>query len=183
MSFPTIRLEVLPVANRLRYEKSLIGQLFNNTEPDPVVPKVKSPFLVHKLKSNTSTPSPEPPASQTPPPKEEEIQPARHTPIETDHRRATPSPPVSASPTLKDRSESPAPKKTPALATLVSMINKKSGKKMKIDLKKGKLDVNPKFNPVNLKKFQLTIILSVPFFHSKICHIMQVKWDANVSSC
>uniref|UniRef100_A0A8C1RLN0 Par-3 family cell polarity regulator beta a n=1 Tax=Cyprinus carpio TaxID=7962 RepID=A0A8C1RLN0_CYPCA len=137
MSFPTIRLEVLPVANRLRYEKSLIGQLFNNTEPDPVVPKVKSPFLVHKLKSNTSTPSPEPPASQTPPPKEEEIQPARHTPIETDHRRATPSPPVSASPTLKDRSESPAPKKTPALATLVNMINKKSGKKMKIDLKKG----------------------------------------------
>uniref|UniRef100_A0A8C2EK45 Par-3 family cell polarity regulator beta a n=1 Tax=Cyprinus carpio TaxID=7962 RepID=A0A8C2EK45_CYPCA len=137
MSFPTIHLEVLPVANRLRYEKSLIGQLFNNTEPDPVVPKVKSPFLVHKLKSNTSTPSPEPPASQTPPPKEEEIQPARHTPIETDHRRATPSPPASASPTLKDRSESPAPKKTPALATLVNMINKKSGKKMKIDLKKG----------------------------------------------
>uniref|UniRef100_A0A671MAG7 Partitioning defective 3 homolog B-like n=1 Tax=Sinocyclocheilus anshuiensis TaxID=1608454 RepID=A0A671MAG7_9TELE len=137
MSLPTMRLEVLPVANRLRYEKSLIGQLFNNTEPNPVVPKVKSPFLVHKLKSNTSTPSPEPPASQIPPQKEEEIQPARHTPIETDHRRATPSPPVSTSPTLKDRSESPAPKKTPALATLVNMINKKPGKKMKIDLKKG----------------------------------------------
>uniref|UniRef100_A0A673FZ02 Partitioning defective 3 homolog B-like n=1 Tax=Sinocyclocheilus rhinocerous TaxID=307959 RepID=A0A673FZ02_9TELE len=133
MSLPTMRLEVLPVANRLRYEKSLIGQLFNNTEPNPVVPKVK----IHKLKSNTSTPSPEPPASQTPPQKEEEIQPARHTPIETDHRRATPSPPVSTSPTLKDRSESPAPKKTPALATLVNMINKKPGKKMKIDLKKG----------------------------------------------
>ncbi|XP_016085992.1 partitioning defective 3 homolog B-like [Sinocyclocheilus grahami] len=137
MSLPTMRLEVLPVANRLQYEKSLIGQLFNNTEPNPVVPKVKSPFLVHKLKSNTSTPSPEPPASQTPPQKEEEIQPARHTPIETDHRRATSSPPVSTSPTLKDHSESPTPKKTPALGTLVNMINKKPGKKMKIDLKKG----------------------------------------------
>lgn len=149
MSSPTIRLEVLPVANKLRYEKSLIGQLFNNTEPDPVVPKVKSPFLVHKLISNTSTPSPEPPASQTPPQKEEEIQPARHTPIETDHRRATPSPPVSASPTLKDRSESPAPKKTPALTTLVNTNNKKPGKKMKIDLKKGKLVVKSDQYPLN----------------------------------
>uniref|UniRef100_A0A9J8CS36 Par-3 family cell polarity regulator beta a n=1 Tax=Cyprinus carpio carpio TaxID=630221 RepID=A0A9J8CS36_CYPCA len=138
MSSPTIRLEVLPVANRLLYEKSLIGQLFNNTEPIPVVPKVKSPFLVHKLTpSNTSTPSPEPPASQTPPQKEEELQPSRHTPVHMGHHRATPSPPVSASPTLKDGSESPAPKKTPALVTLVNMINKKSGKKMKIDLKKG----------------------------------------------
>uniref|UniRef100_A0A8C2BCT2 Par-3 family cell polarity regulator beta a n=1 Tax=Cyprinus carpio TaxID=7962 RepID=A0A8C2BCT2_CYPCA len=138
MSSPTIRLEVLPVANRLLYEKSLIGQLFNNTEPIPVVPKVKSPFLVHKLTpSNTSTPSPEPPASQTPPQKEEELQPSRHIPVHMGHHRATPSPPVSASPTLKDGSESPAPKKTPALVTLVNMINKKSGKKMKIDLKKG----------------------------------------------
>lgn len=149
MSLPTVRLEVLPVANKLRYEKSLIGQLFNNAEPIPTVPKVKSPFLVHRLgPSTTSTPSPEPPASQTPPQKEEEqLQPTRHTPVETDHRRATPSPPVSASPTLKDRSESPAPKKTPALAMLVNMINKKSMRKMKIDLKKGKLDVKPKQNP------------------------------------
>ncbi|XP_043096383.1 par-3 family cell polarity regulator beta a isoform X2 [Puntigrus tetrazona] len=144
MSSTTIRLEVLPVANKLRYEKSLIGQLFNNTEPTPAVPKVKSPFLVHKLSSsNASTPSPEPPASrtpptsQTPPQKEEELLSARHTPVQTDHHRATPSPPVSASPTLKDGSESPAPRKTPTLATVVNMINKKPGKKMKIDLKKG----------------------------------------------
>ncbi|KAF4119091.1 hypothetical protein G5714_001142 [Onychostoma macrolepis] len=144
MSSPTIHLEVLPVGKRLLYEKSLIGQLFNNTEPSPVVPKVKSPFLVHKLTpSNTSTPPPEPPASQTPPvsqtppQKEEELQPSRHTPVQTDHHRATPSPPVSTSPTLKDGRESPAPKKTPALVTLVNMINKKPGKKMKIDLKKG----------------------------------------------
>ncbi|XP_051753408.1 par-3 family cell polarity regulator beta a isoform X1 [Ctenopharyngodon idella] len=138
MSSSTVRLEVLPVANKLRYEKSLIGQLFNNTEPTTVVPKVKSPFLVHKLRpSNASTPSPEPPASQTPPLKEEELRPARHPPAESNHRRHTPSPPVSASPTLKDRSESPAPKKTPALAMAVDMINKRPGKKMKIDLKKG----------------------------------------------
>ncbi|XP_067298301.1 par-3 family cell polarity regulator beta a isoform X2 [Pseudorasbora parva] len=138
MSSSSIHLEVLPVANKLRYEKSLIGQLFNSTEPTTVVPKVKSPFLVHKLlPSNAATPSPEPPPSQTPPPKEEELHPARYTPIESNHHRDTPSPPISASPTLKDRSESPAPKKTPALVSLVNTINKKSGKKMKIDLKKG----------------------------------------------
>lgn len=137
MSSSPIRLEVLPVANKLRYEKSLIGQLFNSTEPTTVVPKVKSPFLVHKLNSsNAATPSPEPAVSQTPPLKEEELHPARHTPVESNHHRDTPSPPVSASPTLKDRSESPAPK-TSALASLVNMINKKPGKKMKIDLKKG----------------------------------------------
>ncbi len=153
MSSRSIRLEVLPVANRLLYEKSLIGQLFNNTEPNPAVPKVTSPFLVHKLTpSNTSTPSPEPPASQTPsasqtpPQKEEELQPSRHTPVQTDHHRVTPSPPVSASPTMKDGGESPTPKKTP---DLVNMINKKSGKKMKIDFKKGKLDVKSNQYPLN----------------------------------
>lgn len=165
MSSRSIRLEVLPVANRLLYEKSLIGQLFNNTEPNPAVPKVTSPFLVHKLTpSNTSTPSPEPPASQTssasqtlptsqtlpasqtPPQKEEELQPSRHTPVQTDHHRVTPSPPVSASPTMKDGGESPTPKKIP---DLVNMINKKSGKKMKIDFKKGKLDVKSNQYPLN----------------------------------
>lgn len=147
MSSSTVRLEVLPVANKLRYEKSLIGQLFNSTEPTTVVPKVKSPFLVRKLlPSNASTPSPEPPASQTPPLKEEEeLRPARHAPVESNHRRYTPSPPVSASPTLSDRSESPAPRKTPALTTVVDMITKKPGKKMKIDLKKGKLEVKASF--------------------------------------
>lgn len=138
MSSSTVRLEVLPVANKLRYEKSLISQVFNSTEPTTVVPKVKSPFLVHKLRpSNAVTPSPEPPVSQTPPLKEEELRPARHSPVESNHHRDTPSPPVSASPILKDRSESPAPKMTPALTALVNMTCKKPGKKMKIDLKKG----------------------------------------------
>lgn len=142
MSSSAVRLEVLPVANKLRYEKSLIGQLFNSAEPTAVVPKVKSPFLVHKLvPSKAATPSPEPPVSQTPPLKEEELRPARHSPVESNHHRDTPSPPVSASPILKDRSESPAPKTTPALAALVNTISKKPGKKMKIDLKKGKLEV------------------------------------------
>ncbi|XP_077061494.1 par-3 family cell polarity regulator beta a isoform X2 [Siphateles boraxobius] len=138
MSSSTVCLEVLPVANKLRYEKSLIGQLFNSAEPTPVVPKVKSPFLVHNLRpSNAATPSPEPPVSQTPPLKEEELRPTRHSPVESNHQRDTPSPPVSASPILKDRSESPAQNLTPALAALVNMAAKKPGKRMKIDLKKG----------------------------------------------
>ncbi|XP_056309834.1 LOW QUALITY PROTEIN: par-3 family cell polarity regulator beta a [Danio aesculapii] len=131
-STSTVHLEVLPVANKLRYEKSLIGQLFNSTEPNPAVPKIKSPFLVRKLTpSNTATPSPEPVASQTPPIKEEELQRARHTPIESNHQSSTPSPPVSTSPTLRDHSESPA------LASVVHMVTKKAGKRMRIDLKKG----------------------------------------------
>ncbi|KAI7810390.1 par-3 family cell polarity regulator beta a [Triplophysa rosa] len=136
MSSFKVRLQVLPVYNKLRYEKSLIGQLFNDTDPNLAVPKPKSPFLVRKLGPGTATtPSPEPPFSQTPPLKEEELPLARNTPVEM--RKDTPSPPVSVSPMLRDRSESPAPKKTPALATLVNTINKKSGKKMRIDLKKG----------------------------------------------
>ncbi|XP_065110236.1 par-3 family cell polarity regulator beta a isoform X2 [Paramisgurnus dabryanus] len=132
-----VRLEVLPVANKVRYEKSLIGQLFNNTDPDPVLPKVKSPFLVRKMGSSTATtPSPEPPVSQTTPIKEEELPLARHKPVNLDMRKDTPSPPISASPTMKDRSESPAPK-SQTLATLVDMINKKPEKKMRVDLRKG----------------------------------------------
>lgn len=135
MSSSRVHLKVLPVANKLRYEKSLIGLLFNNSDANPAVPKPKSPFLVRKLGPGTATtPSPEPP-SQTPPLKEEELPLVRNTPVEM--RKDTPSPTVSVSPTLKDRSESPAPKKTPALATPVNVINKKSGKKMRIDLKKG----------------------------------------------
>lgn len=131
-STSTVHLEVLPVANKLRYEKSLIGQLFNSTETNPAVPKIKSPFLVRKLTpSNTATPSPEPAASQTPPIKEEELQRARHTPVELNHQSSTPSPPVSTSPTLRDHSESPA------LASVVHMVTKKAGKRMRIDLKKG----------------------------------------------
>ncbi|XP_051558117.1 par-3 family cell polarity regulator beta a isoform X1 [Myxocyprinus asiaticus] len=137
MSSTIICLEVLPVANKLRYEKSLIGQLFTNTEPNPLVPKVKSPFLVRKLGSNAPTPSPLPPASQTPPLKEEELLPARHPPMEMYHRKDTPSPPVSASPTMRDRSECPATKKTLDLATVVNMVSRKPGKKLNIDLKKG----------------------------------------------
>lgn len=137
MSSSKVRLEVLPSYNKLRYEKSLIGQLFNNTDPNLAVPKPRSPFLVRKLGSAT-TPSPEPPFSQTPPLKEEGPPLARNTLAEM--RKDTPSPTVSVSPTLKDRSESPAPKKTTALATLGNTINKKSGKIMKIDLKKGKFE-------------------------------------------
>ncbi|TRZ00197.1 hypothetical protein DNTS_032264, partial [Danionella cerebrum] len=134
----TVHLEVLPVSSKLRYEKSLIGQLFNNTESSPALPKAKSPFLVHKLiSSNPATPSPDLPFSQTPPQREEEIQQARPNPIVSSHKRSTPSPPISASPTLKDRSESPTSSKTPVFANLVHMMMKKTGKKMKIDLKKG----------------------------------------------
>ncbi|XP_056619396.1 par-3 family cell polarity regulator beta a [Triplophysa dalaica] len=134
MSSSKVRLEVVPSYNKLRYEKSLIGQLFNNTDPNLAVPKPRSP----SWSEDSAVPQRRllrPPFSQTPPLKEEGPPLARNTLEEM--RKDTPSPTVSVSPTLKDRSESPAPKKTTALATLVNTINKKSGKIMKIDLKKG----------------------------------------------
>ncbi|XP_037399422.1 par-3 family cell polarity regulator beta a isoform X2 [Pygocentrus nattereri] len=136
MSSPLVRLEVLPVANKLTYEKSLIGQLFSGPESVPhTVPKVKSPFLVRKA-DGKATDRLLRPSSETPPP-EETPPPVRHAPKEAERRQETPPPPVSASPTPKGRSESPASRRSPALATPPNTATKKGGKKMKINLTKG----------------------------------------------
>ncbi|KAL6481227.1 hypothetical protein MHYP_G00093070 [Metynnis hypsauchen] len=136
MSSPLVRLEVLPVANKLNYEKSLIGQLFSGPESVPyTVPKVKSPFLVRKA-DGKATDRLVRPSSETPPP-EETPPPIRHAPMEAERRQETPPPPVSASPTPKGHSESPASRRSPALATLPNTATKKGGKKTKINLTKG----------------------------------------------
>ncbi|XP_076879306.1 par-3 family cell polarity regulator beta a [Brachyhypopomus gauderio] len=125
MSSPVVHLEVVPVANKVQYEKSLISQLFNSSDSaQQVVPKPKSPFVLRKV-------------LQTPPLNEEP--PTRYAPSE-ERREETPPPPpppVSASPTPKPRSESPAPRKSPAHSMLASMANKKGSKNQKINLTKG----------------------------------------------
>ncbi|KAK3510696.1 hypothetical protein QTP70_013702, partial [Hemibagrus guttatus] len=49
MSSPVVRLEVLPVSNKLLYEKSLISQIFSGVDAaHTFAPKPKSPFLLRK---------------------------------------------------------------------------------------------------------------------------------------
>ncbi|KAE8278467.1 Partitioning defective 3-like protein B [Larimichthys crocea] len=152
MSSPSVRLEVLPVSNKPRYEKSLIGQLFTGDGKDsPAV--AKSPLILRaktdpqpepkqdtklntKLEVRRQDPrakTPEPAVINTPPPSE--LQPG-HDSLE----RVSPAPPAraaSASPTPRTRSQSPPASKNPVLPGLASLTSKKGGKKMKIDLKKG----------------------------------------------
>lgn len=170
-----VRLEVLPVSNKLRYERTLIGQLVGLNEGSVVesLPKSRSPLLLHPklgaVRENPETPprSPEVPAAasaapasapapapaptpvvapvtvaqaapvRAPSPQREEP-PVRRTPDLPRSTESTPPRAASASPTSsRGRSESPLSKKGPQLSTLINLANKKGGKKMKIDLRKG----------------------------------------------
>uniref|UniRef100_A0A3B3Z6M6 PDZ domain-containing protein n=1 Tax=Periophthalmus magnuspinnatus TaxID=409849 RepID=A0A3B3Z6M6_9GOBI len=104
MSAPVIRCEVLPAANKPRYEKSLIGNIFNSDK----------------------TKTPEPPMI---PPQEIKIQSGYGS-----SNRQSPVPPGgSAIPSPTPRVQST----NPVTSTLANLTNKKGGKKIKIDLKKG----------------------------------------------
>ncbi|XP_054471402.1 partitioning defective 3 homolog B isoform X2 [Anoplopoma fimbria] len=112
MRSPVVRLEVVPSVNRERYEKSLIGQLIGNSAgPDssPQIAKTKEP----------------PPVKAKPVFKPSENPTMRLAEEAASTEAATP----------KGRSESPLNKKSPALSSLVT--NKKGGRKLRIDLKKG----------------------------------------------
>ncbi|XP_018516497.1 par-3 family cell polarity regulator beta a isoform X2 [Lates calcarifer] len=141
MSSSTVRLEVLPLANKQRYEKSLIGQLFTGDGKDSPI-KGKSPMVVRsktnpqpELKPNaklearrpdTRAKTPEPGAVNVAPP---ELQP-KHGSLERDS-------PTPSSPTPRTRSQSPLASKSPAVPGLANLTSKKAGKRIKIDLKKG----------------------------------------------
>nr|XP_046238209.1 par-3 family cell polarity regulator beta a isoform X2 [Scatophagus argus] len=151
MTAPSVRLEVLPLANKPRYEKSLIGQLFTGDGKDSSA-KAKSPMVV-RAKTNsqpetkqdtrmntmlemrrpdTRAKTPELAAENTPP---AELQPG-HGSLEM----VPPAPPArgaSSSPTPRTRSQSPKARKSPVLPGLASLTSRKGGKRIKIDLKKG----------------------------------------------
>ncbi|XP_029376305.1 par-3 family cell polarity regulator beta a isoform X3 [Echeneis naucrates] len=151
MTSSAVRLDVLPVASKLRYEKSLIGHLFTGDGKDSSV-KAKSPMVVcakadshqepkpnSKLNTkleprrpDTRAKTPEPAAVNTPP---AEIQ-FGHSSLE----RSSPTPPAratSSSPSPRTGSQSPLASKSSALPSLASLTNKRGGKRIKIDLKKG----------------------------------------------
>ncbi|XP_019734038.1 par-3 family cell polarity regulator beta a isoform X2 [Hippocampus comes] len=154
LSSPSMHLEVVPVANKPRYEKGLIGHLFTGDSKDL---KAKSP-VVARDKIDL-----QPVAIQHPKPKES----LRHhttgakTPEPTLlNPTATPVNPLSAdsqygnsqseiiSPTPqvppkgsysppRSRRQSPPASKSSSVPGPASLTNKKSGKRIKIDLTKG----------------------------------------------
>ncbi|XP_013768956.1 partitioning defective 3 homolog B-like [Pundamilia nyererei] len=113
MRSPVVRLEVVPSFNRERYEKSLIGQLFgNNTGPTG---------------SPRNTKEPPPPVKAKP-----VFKPSENSAVRLAEETAGLEPGFS---TPKGKSESPLLKKSPALSSL--MANKRGGRRLRIDLKKG----------------------------------------------
>lgn len=152
MGTPSVHLEVLSVANRTRYEKGLIGQLFSGDGKD-LAAKAKSPMLVRAKAS----PQPEPKGdklntklevrqpdvrSKTPEPDATIPSLALQSGQDSQERVSptTPAPPTrttSTSPAPKGRSQSPLAAKSPIIPGLPNLTNKWGGKRIKIDLKKG----------------------------------------------
>ncbi|XP_029305178.1 par-3 family cell polarity regulator beta a isoform X1 [Cottoperca gobio] len=148
MSSSSVRLEVLPLANKPRYEKSLIGQLFTGDGKDPPI-KGKSPMVVRakgdsrpepkqdaKLNTKLEVRRPDPRA-WTPEPAAVNTPLAERRPGHGSLERVSPTSPTraaSSSPT--PRSQSPQTSKSP-VPGLANLTGRKGGKKFKIDLKKG----------------------------------------------
>ncbi|XP_033842721.1 partitioning defective 3 homolog B isoform X2 [Periophthalmus magnuspinnatus] len=111
MRSPTVRLEVVSASNRERYEKSLIGQLFNSTTGSEGSPRV--------------------PKSKDPPP------PVKAKPVFRPQDSTTMRIPEDVAPACapRSRSQSPHSRKSPGLSSLVS--GKRGGRRLRIDLKKG----------------------------------------------
>ncbi|XP_014865971.1 PREDICTED: partitioning defective 3 homolog B-like isoform X2 [Poecilia mexicana] len=145
MSSPTVRLEVVPVGSKPRYEKTLIGQLFTGDGKDSPV-KAMSPKVlrapVETLAENKLTQKVEL-KQPDPRPKTPESAPQSTLPVQPQYgslERASPTPPAqtaSSSPPPRTRSQSPLANKSPAAPGVSNLANKKGGKRVKIDLRKG----------------------------------------------
>ncbi|XP_052003879.1 partitioning defective 3 homolog B-like isoform X1 [Xyrauchen texanus] len=124
MRSPIVRLEVVPVVNKDRYEKSVIGHLFNSENPDTSIrtkdpPPVKVKPIVRPLESSEW---------------QAELQESSSS-LES---RSLGSPfPQSLSPSPRGKSgDSPLLKMSMGQSPLQNQ-NKKAGKRLRIDLKKG----------------------------------------------
>ncbi|XP_034033265.1 partitioning defective 3 homolog B-like isoform X2 [Thalassophryne amazonica] len=137
MAHSKVCLEVLPVAIKPRYEKSLISHLFT---ADGNNSRTKSPLLLHTKAGS------QPELRQDSINQIEARQPDMHaktaqtTPGDLHSDKSSPTPPAltgSPSSTPRTYSRSPLAGKNPVLPGLSSLSNKKGGKRIKIDLKKG----------------------------------------------
>ncbi|XP_033956908.1 par-3 family cell polarity regulator beta a [Pseudochaenichthys georgianus] len=143
-----VRLEVLPLANKPRYEKSLIGQLFTGDAKDAPA-KLKSPMLLRAKKTTKTEPKREAKPNTNPgvrradartrtpephvanPPAE-----LRRGPGSLERGSSSPSSRAESSSPPRTRSQSPQSSRSP-LPGLGNLTGRKGGKKLKIDLKKG----------------------------------------------
>ncbi|XP_010788640.1 partitioning defective 3 homolog B-like, partial [Notothenia coriiceps] len=143
-----VRLEVLPLANKPRYEKSLIGQLFTGDAKD-APDKLKSPMLLRAKTDSKSEPKRDAKPNTNPgvrradartrapethvanPPAE-----LRRGPGSLERGSSSPSSRAESSSPPRTRSQSPQSNRSP-LPGLGNLTGRKGGKKLKIDLKKG----------------------------------------------
>ncbi|KAJ8350307.1 hypothetical protein SKAU_G00254370 [Synaphobranchus kaupii] len=128
MRSPTVRLEVVPVLNRDRYEKSLIGQLYSLERPEgEPLPLKAEPFSrPEETQSSLEAPCPTPLSVSDPCP----------APLPA----PLPAPcPVPLSLPPKGNSRSPLLKNSPAvpLPPVGGVASKKGDKKLKVELRKG----------------------------------------------
>ncbi|XP_030011302.1 par-3 family cell polarity regulator beta a isoform X1 [Sphaeramia orbicularis] len=141
MSSPVVRLEVVPVSNKSRYEKSLIGQLFTGDAKDT---KGRSPMVLRSKPDPQLNPKPE---LKRPDARSKTPDPAPVNPPQAElHSRpgslegGSPTPPAraaSSSPTPRSQNQSPQTSRSPVMSSLANLTNRKGGKRIKIDLKKG----------------------------------------------
>ncbi|CAG5932750.1 unnamed protein product [Menidia menidia] len=151
MTSSTVCLEVLPEANKPRYEKSLIGQLFTGDGKDSPS-KTRSPMLARALTEL----QPEPKLDSKKNPKAETRradvrvktpEPSLQSTTQVHSQsgpgsleRVSPTPPArapSSSPTPRTQNQSPLASKNAALPSLLNLASRKEGKMIKIDLRKG----------------------------------------------
>ncbi|XP_028985382.1 par-3 family cell polarity regulator beta a isoform X2 [Betta splendens] len=145
MGAPVVRAEILPLANKQRYEKRLIGQLFPG-ELKETLAKANSPVLLR----SKADPQPEPKQDAKPNGKQESrrpvhtlprppeaaavtLPPVESRPVHAALERISPTPPAKAA-SPSPTPSSPLPSKSPVMP---SLTRGKGGKRIKIDLKKG----------------------------------------------
>ncbi|KAM6893471.1 par-3 family cell polarity regulator beta a [Xenentodon cancila] len=147
MMAPRVCLKVLPVGNKPRYEKSLIGQLFTGDGKDspskgrsPMVPRAQAdPQPEPNLNARAEVRRPDARAKTSDP----VLQNTPHVQPQSGPgslERSSPTPQArgaSSSPTSRTRSQSPLATNNPGVPLLSNLAHKKGGKKIKIDLKKG----------------------------------------------
>lgn len=140
MRSPIVRLEVVPVFNKERFEKTVIGHLFNSESPDASTrtkdpPPLKVKPMARPLESSSGW--------------QAECQESSSSP----ESRSMGSPlPLSLSPTPRAKiAESPLLKNSLGPSPL-QIHNKKSGKRLRIDLKKGNQLANVYHKKINVEK-------------------------------
>ncbi|CAN9498417.1 unnamed protein product [Ophioblennius macclurei] len=147
MGSSSVHLDVLPAANKSRYEKMLIGQLFTSDIKDPAA-RTKSPVVTRAKFDSPSEPklSSRPEAvrpdsrSRTPEPALQEAPQADFRSGPSSIERVSPTDLAAgarSSPILTNNSQNQLDSKNPVMAALANLSNKKGGKKIRIDLKKG----------------------------------------------